>query len=145
MGDFSTDLDKIIEKAGKNADAVIKKVVLAVGTELVEVSPVGDPTWWESEAPEGYVGGRFRSNWSHSVGQYDSDIEHDITSKRAAISRIKDDIPSKASGLVHYITNNLSYAIALEEGHSDQSPFGMVELTRWKLQNFIDDAVKEVD
>ena len=144
MGSFSTDLDKFIEKAGKNADAVIRKVVLDIGAELVEMSPVGDGSSWISPPPAGYSGGRFRSNWSHSVGNASTN-QYDTTSASDSMDRITSSLPMKASGLVHYITNNLPYAQRLEDGWSKQAPVGMVSITATKFQSFINDAVKEVD
>ncbi len=62
---FTLQLKAFAEKAKGNADLVVRKVVLDIGTRVVLRSPVGDPDLWEGKAPKGYVGGRFRGNWQY--------------------------------------------------------------------------------
>ncbi len=38
--------------------------------------------------------------------------------------------------------NNLPYAIALEYGHSDQAPGGMVRITQARFQQIVEEAIR---
>ncbi|MEE4465532.1 hypothetical protein V2S84_25980, partial [Azotobacter chroococcum] len=60
---FELDLRAFIEKAKGNADQVVKKVGIDMLAKIVDRSPVGNPSLWQSPPPPGYVGGRFRGNW----------------------------------------------------------------------------------
>jgi hypothetical protein len=48
-----------------------------------------------------------------------------------------------AAGKVHFLTNNLPYALRLEYGWSKQAPHGMVGVTVKEYQQIVDKAVKE--
>jgi len=48
---FSDDIARFAKKAGSNADLVTRKVVLDIGTSLVEKTPVGDASYWQSPLP----------------------------------------------------------------------------------------------
>lgn len=112
------------------ADLVVRKIVLDVGTRLVERSPVGDPTYWKSEPPAGYVGGRFRANWQYGDSVMPGGTLKDVDPSGAStIGKLTGKVEIHASGKLHYLVNNLPYAHRLENGWSRQAPFGMVNLT----------------
>ncbi|WP_211440925.1 hypothetical protein [Collimonas humicola] len=144
MANFALDLRALIEKTKGRADEVARKSVIAVGTSLVMKSPVGDPSLWKEKPPPGYVGGRFRANWQHglnvapsgTVSTVDSDGRDTIDSIGARVAQ------AEASG-IHYITNSLPYAQALEYGHSTQAPNGMVGITVVEFENYVQQAVAE--
>lgn len=48
MGDFSLKLQQFAALAKGNANSVVRKVVLDIGTRIVERSPVGDRELWAS-------------------------------------------------------------------------------------------------
>lgn len=106
------------------------ELILACAGRLIDRSPVGDPTFWESgKAPKNYVPGTFKANWNGGFNQidYSTTDETDPTGEISLV-RIYSAIPSDPTG-VFYITNSLPYARPLEDGHSKQAPFGMVGLT----------------
>lgn len=148
VGTFALDLNKFAAKAGKNADAVVRKVVLKMGARIVERSPVGDPSKWAdyTYVPPGYVGGHFRGNWQYSLAAPAADILPDIDpTGEPTIKRIKNSIPDKAGGHVHYLTNNLPYALRLEYmAWSSQAPHGMVGITVAEYKQIVRGAVQEV-
>jgi hypothetical protein len=141
---FALDIAKFANKAKGNADKVVRKVVLDIGSRVVERSPVGDASHWKRPPPPGYVGGRFRANWQHGVGEMPKtvfDTVDDVSNERIAASLNGGD-----AFAVHYIVNNLPYSIALENGHSQQAtPGGIVGLTVAEFGNIVRDAVKEVN
>jgi hypothetical protein len=132
---FSLDLKAFAEKAQANANAVVRETVLAVDRALVEKSPVGNPELWKHPAPPGYVGGRFRANWQYgenqpTPGELYTPIVGPFPSAAESVERETAKIAPDAGGKLHYLTNNLPYAQALEDGHSaTQAPAGIVGIT----------------
>jgi len=129
---FSADLSKFVDKATNNADAIMRKSILDIGKELVEMSPVGDANYWKMPPPPGYVGGRFRGNWQHGTGSMP--LTKFDTTDNVSNGRIASTMPIKVLEKIHFIVNNVPYSIALENGRSRQAPRGIVGLTitRWK-------------
>ena len=142
---FSVDIANFAKKAGANADKVVRKTVLDIGTRLVERTPVGDAEYWQKPAPPGYVGGHARANWSHSVGAQVRQEFNDID-RTGSVSnnRIAASVPAQAAGKVHFIQNSVPYIEALEDGHSRQAPNGFVELTKIEFQNYVQKALAEL-
>jgi len=135
---FSEDIKKFAQKAANNADILVRKTVVDIGTRLVNRTPVGDATYWKSKPPAGYVGGHARANWSHSEGALDPK-EFDVIDPSGAASnnRILSSVPIKAGGKVHFVQNSVPYIIPLEDGHSRQAPNGMVAITAVEFQGLI--------
>jgi hypothetical protein len=141
---FKMQLDAAIAKAKDRANQCVRKIVLDVGTRLVERSPVGDATYWKHPAPKGYVGGRFRGSWDYGVGTEPSGADTIDASGETSIGRITDGMPEQALGQVHYIINALPYAERIENGWSRQAPQGVVGLTVIELGGIVDAAAQEV-
>lgn len=141
---FADDLAKIARSVDARANAVVRKIVIDVGTALVMKSPVGDADYWLMPAPPGYVGGRFRANWQYGVGHYDASTSEKIDQAGGAtINTIVGKIPADAGGQIHYITNSLPYAKRLEEGHSKrQAPHGMVAITVLEFEPIVTAAAR---
>lgn len=97
--------------------------------------------------PEGYVGGRFKNNWY--VGLDSQPTETNDTpdaSGQGSNSRGLAVLEVFRVGQVNsiYFTNNLPYAPALENGHSNQAPGGMVGLTALDAAQYFREAMSEV-
>ncbi|HAF6120346.1 TPA: hypothetical protein H2V87_003823 [Salmonella enterica] len=97
--------------------------------------------------PEGYVGGRFKNNWY--VGFDSQPTETNDTpdaSGQGSNSRGLAVLEVFRVGQVStiYFTNNLPYAQALENGHSNQAPGGMVGLTALDAAIYFREAMSEV-
>lgn len=140
---FTLDMKKFTDKANKNIDLVIGKVIIDVSNEVIKRSPVGDASYWVSPAPAGYVGGRFRGNWDYGIGSAPS-AEFDVIDSTGSISndRIKTKLRKDNAGKIHYIVNNLAYAQRIEDGWSRQAPQGIVKLTVIKWQSIVDNAAQ---
>jgi hypothetical protein len=144
---FAEDIKKFAQKAGDNADLVVRKVVLDIGRSLVEKTPVGNPDLWQNpdNKPDGYVGGHARANWSHSIGALvNQEFKEIDATGGASIDRIISSVPVKAAGKVHYIQNSLPYMQALEDGHSTQAPAGIVAVTEVEFQDYVQKAIGEL-
>ena len=143
---FALDLSKFAEKAGKAADLVVRKIVLDIGTRLVYRTPVGDPSYWLSAPPPGYVGGRARGNWQYAIGEPNTNETGIIDSSGDSTIGAIDIASEGAASEVHYITNTLPYIQRLEDGYSRQAPpQGIVALTVMEYQDIVGNAVSEVN
>lgn len=148
---FALNLRKFVDKAKDNADAVVRKVVLDIGTRIVELSPVGDPDLWKTKhPPKGYIGGRFRANWQYGnwsgAGIPVNDLPDIDPSGQVSIDRINAGLPDRgAAGMRHLLRNGLPYALRLETGWSTQAPGGMVGLVVAEYADIVEAAAQEVN
>lgn len=149
---FADDIKKFTIKVASNSDAVVRKVVLDVGTSLVNKTPVGDATYWKSKPPAGYAGGHARANWQHSIGTLNETEIDAIDGKtweggNVSKDRIQESLAAtrNAPGAVHFISNSVPYIEALEDGHSHQAPNGFVGLTVVEFGGMVEKAVAEVN
>jgi hypothetical protein len=126
-GPFELQLQAFAKRAGDNADAAVRKVVLDVGSRLVLRSPRDT--------------GRFASNWFYSEGAPSSKSTLSVGSPEMQDAGA---LTKDAAGKVHYITNNLPYAWRLENGYSKQAPAGMVGLTVVEFQSIVSKAALEI-
>lgn len=142
---FESDLKAFADKTSVKANAVVRKIVIDVGTALVMKSPVGDAKYWKSPPPKGYVGGRFRANWQYGLSAPVLTTSEKIDPQgTATIQTIVGKIDDKAAGSVHYITNSLPYVDRLENGWSRQAPHGMVGLTVLEYKPIVEAAARAV-
>ena len=147
MTSFAADLSAFAEKAKGNMDKVVRKVVLDVGTSVVEKSPVGDADFWQSKPPPGYAGGRFRGNWQYTFNAIPKgELDTIDPSGSISIGRISKGLGGQANVAgIHYVSNNLPYAQRLEEGWSyRQAPQGMVMLTVVEFQSLFKKAAAKL-
>lgn len=146
MGTFTADIRRFCERAGANADTVVRKVVIDLGTAIIERTPVGDPLTWKHPAPAGYVGGRARGSWTYGFGTVPPGANQVDGSGAASMARITSGVGSHDARGVHYIINSVPYMRRLEfEGWSTQAPAGMVRITIEEFQQFVADACREVN
>ena len=137
---FTLDISRACEAMKGNTDKAVRKVLLDLGASLVLKSPVGNRDKWQENiyraskglppTPAWYVGGRFKGNWQHGFGSAPVGELPDIDpSGGASMARITGGVAASPVAGIHYLANNLPYAQALEDGHSDQAPTGVLELT----------------
>lgn len=93
-------------------------------------------------AGQGYVGGRFRSNWQLTTGVPAAGEIEDIESAGETLDRLLLAAGDLSAGEVAFIVNNLPYAIPLEYGHSSQAPGGMVRITVADFQRIVEEATR---
>lgn len=145
-GSFALQIAKFAEKAKSNADLVVRHTTIKTADSVVERSPVGNPDLWERKAPAGYVGGRFRANWQFGDGVVNTATTDEIdpdgsnTKTRLAVA-----IEATGAGGVTYISNSLPYALPLEYGHSHQTPGGMVRVTVAEFDQYVRDALSDLE
>jgi hypothetical protein len=118
MSSFTLDISKFAEKAGEQADKVVREICFKLYSDILYNTPVDT--------------GRARANWFTSIGT-PSNVTIEFNGGKAAaeglaISRTMPDI-AKAAGNVFWISNNLPYINRLEyEGWSKQAERGMVRI-----------------
>lgn len=144
---FTLDMKKFTEKTNSNIELAVKSIVAGVAESVIEMSPVGDASYWKTPPPAGYTGGRFRGNWDYGFNAAPN-TEYEIIDKSGAVSMGRIDaklIGNKMAGNVHYLANNLPYSQAIENGHSwHQAPRGVVGLTVIKWQSIVDRSVSKI-
>lgn len=132
---FQGDIDKWIKQVKSGLDDVIREFVKAVHADLVKGSPVDT--------------GRFRANWQitynhipmYALNEYDKSGSKTIASG----IRTANVLPLGRGGAVTtiYFSNMLIYANALEYGHSQQAPAGVLGLVAIRLRSYISEAIIE--
>ena len=127
LADFQLDLTNFAKVTVPAAHgALVKKIAFELFTRIVLKTPVDT--------------GRARANWSVSLGA-PSGAQTGMTDKagEATIAAGVTDINSaEPMQQVIWLENNLPYIEALEDGHSQQAPAGMVEGSLHEIQTFID-------
>jgi len=143
---FALDISNFVKKAKGNMHAVVRKIVLDVGTRIVYRSPVGDASHWQNPPPKGYIGGRFRANWQYGEGVRPQGTLLAIDPKgQATVTKILTGMKPDAAGKIHWLTNNLPYAQRLEYGWSKrQAPAGMVAITVVEYASIVRNAAQAV-
>lgn len=147
--DFGDQLRAFARKTDERTNLVVKKIVFDISTGLVMKTPVGDPEYWKSPAPPGYVGGRARGNWQYGLDAPNLTMTGEYgpfdQSGTGTINKVVGGVPEDALGHVHYITNTLPYIERLEDGWSHrQAPNGMVNLTFMEFDPIVRAAVAEL-
>lgn len=130
---FAFDLRRFAEKAGANAEQVVRKTTAELAKKVVEKTPVDT--------------GRARANWQFGDGAMTSGTldETDKTGDPTK-DRLEEEILRSRVGGVTYIQNNLPYALRLEYGWSRiQAPNGMVRTSMAEVDQEIRKAVGELD
>ncbi len=122
---LSSDLKKFAQLSIEKQDRVVKGSFIQLGNEMEFKSPVDT--------------GRFKSNWIGAIG---SASDETFTGNRNAVGALNTMLGGFRMGQVFYYTNNLPYAMALEFGHSDQSPNGMVRLTARRFKSIVNEQIR---
>lgn len=136
---FSTDIAAFAKKTNQTIDSAVREVVMELAGEIDRRSPVGDKERWAvniSRAsrglpaiPDGYIGGHFRANNQYKFGSVpQGEINGADTDDGKTVAAVRAGVYSSQVAGVHYIANNVPYALALENGHSKQAPQGIYKL-----------------
>jgi len=127
---FKSDLNKFATKVETRSTRVMQGTALDLFGMIVEKTPVGKPSLWVSKPPAGYTGGRLRGNWQLSINSPASGTL-EATDQTGAMVNAKahNNVRPADVGDSIWITNNLPYAIPVENGWSAQAPAGMVKTT----------------
>lgn len=116
MASFSQDISKFVQRTRMSSDIVLRKLAFVAWTGVVLKSPVDT--------------GRFRANWNLALDRVDLSVVDAPASPTTEGSPLSADEAQRVGatlrdarfGMVIYISNNLPYAEALENGSSPQAP-----------------------
>lgn len=125
-------IDKLSGIVVDKVDRVLRGLTLETIKRLVEKTPVDT--------------GRARANWQvdHTKAE-PGGIEDTDPSGTGTIAQAAGIVAKlKAKDGIVYITNGLPYIEALEKGHSDQAPQGMVAVTIAELKMLTASILKDI-
>lgn len=127
INEFKLDLRKFIEKAGINAEVVVRKIAFDLFSAIVKRTPVDT--------------GRARASWQVGIDNADLSVaeERQRSANTASAEALRNlrKLGEFELGKDIYITNNLEYVIFLEAGSSLQAPYGMVAVSISETRNTI--------
>jgi len=119
---------KFADKSLKRAENVMRWTQIFLFTDVIISSPVDT--------------GRFRANWYATI---DTPSGQTTTStKRNSLTAMKKEVKNAAPFSNMMLTNNLEYAMQLENGHSGQAPMGMARLAIRRAPMHLRNAVRKV-
>ena len=128
---FSGDLNKFTEAVEKNHNTVVKKVSFDMVRKIIKRTPVDT--------------GSAKRNWHVDLNNQKKYARSDFDKKGdATIADAMAEINKVDIGDSVYITNNLPYIEALEDGHSAQAPVGMVKVAVAEFERTVKAAAKAI-
>lgn len=115
---FVLSLKKFGAEQPKVVSRLMRRGAFLVMGDLVRGSPVDT--------------GRFRSSWFVGVGQPNRSVAPERAKKGGSatesLARVRELTPENVDGTKPiYLSNNLPYAAALADGHSQQAPSGWID------------------
>lgn len=125
---FNDDIQKLMRKYAITQAKAVSYFCIRVSHRVDAMSPVDT--------------GLFRANWQASLDQpYNGEAK--LANRNGGIDHV---IPfaNEADGHVFYLTNKVPYALALEYGHSDQAPNGIVRVSARNALRDLKEAVRSV-
>lgn len=125
---FKADLDKFAKKTEVNIETVVRKIAFEIYIGVTKKTPVDT--------------GRAKGNWNIGTGSIDLSINENASSTaQGSAGRLSE--PKKGTGKkAIYISNNLPYINALENGSSEKAPNGMVSLTMNEMNRMVRDVIR---
>lgn len=122
---FALDLAKFRNKTDEEMVNIVRKIALEAFKRIILRTPVDT--------------GRARANWGVKIGSPRAAFEIEATDKsggRTIAAATETTLGFDADGSI-FMTNNLPYIEALENGRSQQMPTGMVKVTMEEMTGFI--------
>jgi len=138
---FTADLTKFFNKVEKKADAFLKTVSQEIALRIITRNPVktgfSRASWWASL---GNLGGHpNQPQWETYKGKTGG--AGSVSTPFAALTVT---IGQAKMGDVIILANNASYIQALEKGHSQQAPAGMVAVTLAEAQQIAQEVLNKL-
>lgn len=142
---FTSELRGFAEASNETILNVVKEVAVDLFTEIINKTPVGDPSLWKSSPPADYVPGALRGNWQCTI-ESPASGRLGIRSGADAISSMVSVVGKLKEDQAVYLANNLPYAQRIEYlGWSHvQRPEGMVRVSMSKIEQTLSKAITKV-
>jgi hypothetical protein len=126
MSSISATVDAMLAKAKGNMSAVVTKSLEYQLEEIIDRSPVGDPTLWKHAPKDGvYNPGHFKRNWQVGVNSKPTtELEGEDISGKQVLTECIDVVKSSnpLTTKTYHIVNNTPYAFAVETGIHPLTP-----------------------
>jgi hypothetical protein len=161
--DFAGAMLKFEADTEESVDLIMRGVGQYALGKVIEMSPVGKASEWQSAkdaaylgvlgvkgdvfafARDGYVGGRFKGNWQVTVEQpAEGELPGVDPTGSATILKGTAVMETVVRPRQFWLTNNLPYSERLEGGWSKQAPAGMVAVTMAEILPAFDQTAAEV-
>ena len=144
---FESEFRRAREAVIAASKEVVKVAAFDAFNTAIVISPVGNPDLWVTKDsngnyvdyiaykgyPDGYVGGRFRSNWNLSFSGFDVSTTDSAVSKQAKKGQLQEVFTAPYTGYYAY-TNSLPYAQRIDNGWSSQAPTGITEVVKLRTE-----------
>ena len=130
---FESEFKMESQNAIKAAEETVKVTAFDAFNTAVIISPVANKELWINPPKGPVVGGRFRSNWNLSFSSFDDSTTDSVVSQQQKLGELNQIFTAQYSGNYIY-SNNLPYAVPLDEGHSSQAPTGITDVVAMRIK-----------
>ena len=132
MKSFELQMKEFENMTAEKSELLFKKVCFDLSNSIIMDSPVDS--------------GRLRSNFQPDIDNTEKSIlESEDKSGSATVAKVASTTNKLKLGQYFTLTNNLPYILRLEYGWSKtKSPNGMVGINVMRLQNFVNQANKDI-
>ena len=129
IDDFNKDMKRATLNINLKSEKVVRSVALQLFGAIIKDTPVDT--------------GRLRSNWQTNIGApSNGTITAFDKNGTLAVGLLKTEVGFYKIGEKIFLTNNLPYASAIEDGHSKQRPNGMVKTNVARFQAVVDQIAR---
>lgn len=104
----------------RNLDGIQRKACTQLFSDIIQSSPIADPTLWKTPQRKSSSAGKFRANWQVSLDSPTSNVINS-SNHSAAIPAMITQLGKSTRHNTIYFQNNVPYAQRLEAGHSSQT------------------------
>lgn len=140
---WSKDLKNIIIKNENLTEKQLRAGMIDAANTVILGSPVGNKSLWKNpnSAPDGYVGGSYRSAHRISINRITT-ADNGIESQGTTMMRLDGELARFKIGETLFMTNPLPYAVRIEYAHSSQAPDGVYRPAVRRLVKFLNTELK---
>lgn len=145
MGTFANQMKAFSVKTKAANNHVVALAFSALAKQIIDKTPVGDPSLWKNPPPPSYEPGTLVNNWFSSVGTPTlGGMRAQDPSAGGSLSQVAA-ISLKAAGNVVFFQNPTPYAFRIEfEGWSTQAPAGMARVSANNWGIIVSQAARQV-
>lgn len=129
MTTFAQQMAEFAARTNRTVDQVVQDSFVAISSAIIDGTPVGDPSLWQSPAPADYRAGTLINSWFAKLHTPATDsVRSQNRQGRGSFADVLAVAPT-VPGNVVYFTSAAPYARKIElTGHSSQAPAGMVRI-----------------
>ena len=126
---FASNVQKFVIKSKIRGDLVLRKLAFDALAGVIRMSPVRT--------------GRFRGNWNLALHRPNLSVNMDLKDKQGGMTETKGQakVSQADVGMSIFITNNVPYAHALEQGSSKQARMGVLRPTVERIKSGLKEII----